>query len=65
MELFIHELDWRVRIFDALSYPTLILSPDRTIIAVNKVFLSKYNVTEEEVIGKTCHDNELPNHSSP
>ena len=65
MELFIHELDWRVRIFDALSYPTLILRPDRTIIAVNKVFLSKYNVTEEEVVGKTCHDDVLPTHSSP
>jgi len=65
MELFIHELDWRVRIFDALSYPTLILSPDRTIIAVNKVFLSKYNVTEKEVVGKSCHDNALPTNSSP
>lgn len=60
MELFLHELDWRIRIFDALSYPTLILSPDRTIIAANKVFLSKYNTTEEQIIGKTCHDTNLP-----
>lgn len=65
MELFLHELDWRIRIFDALSYPTLILNPDRTIIAVNSVYLSKYNTTEDQLLGLTCHDNFLPIHSTP
>lgn len=65
MELSINELDWRVRIFDALSYPTLILSPDRVILAVNRVFLTRFATTEEQVIGKTCFDSELPSHNEP
>lgn len=65
MQLHIQDLEWRLRIFDALSYPTLILTPDRTILAVNKVFLEKYQTTEDQLVGKTCHDNFLPIHSSP
>ena len=27
------EMDWRLKVFDSLSYPTLILSPDRVVVA--------------------------------
>ena len=33
------DIDWRIRVFDSLSYPTRILEPDGTIIAVNDIFL--------------------------
>lgn len=50
------ETDWRLRIFDALSYPTLILSPDRTVLAANSIFYEHNNVSAEEVLGRTCED---------
>ena len=50
------ERDWRTRVFDSLSFPTLILNPDRRILNVNKIFLEKFRTTPEQVIGKTCHD---------
>ena len=28
-------MDWRLRVFDSLSFPTLVLKPDRTIVAAN------------------------------
>jgi len=62
------EIDWRMRVFDSLSFPTLVLSPDRTIISVNRKFLQKIEATAEEVVGRTCrevfyeffYDSELP-----
>ena len=48
------EIDWRIRVFDSLSFPTLILKPNRKIIAANRVFLEKFNADPEEVVGKTC-----------
>ena len=65
MEFSIHELDWRIRIFDALSFPTLILAPDRTIIAVNQIFLDKFHTTEDQLIGHCCHDTVLLKHNLP
>ena len=50
------EFDWKVRVFDTLSFPTLILRPDKTILSVNGNFLKKYGIPKEEVVGKTCHD---------
>ena len=50
------EIDWRLRIFDALSYPTLILAPDRTILAGNAKFYERNQVTPEDVLGKSCED---------
>ncbi len=52
----IAESDWRLRVFDSLSFPTLILKTDRTVIAVNKKFLERNRITDEQIIGKTCQD---------
>jgi len=46
--------DWRMRVFDSLSFPTLILKPDRTIVAANLKFFERTGIPENEVIGKTC-----------
>jgi len=50
------ELDWRMRVFDSLSFPTLILKPDRRIISVNQIFLEKIGATKEEIVGRTCRE---------
>jgi two-component system NtrC family sensor kinase len=62
------EIDWRIRVFDSLSFPTLILRPDRTIVSANRKFLERFDTTEETVVGLTCreffrtfaHDQHLP-----
>ncbi len=46
--------DWRWRVFDSLSFPTLVLRPDRMIVSANRKFLERIGVTETEIIGKTC-----------
>ena len=38
------EIDWRLRVFDSMSFPTIIFQPDKTIIAVNKRYLEKIGV---------------------
>ncbi len=50
------DFDWKVRVFDTLSFPTLILRPDKTILSVNVNFVKRYGIPKEEVVGKTCHD---------
>lgn len=50
------QLDWRFEIFDFLSYPTLVLLPNRTIIGANRKFHEINQTTDDEVIGKTCKD---------
>ena len=50
------QFDWKVRVFDTLSFPTLILRPDKTILSVNRNFVKKYGMAKEQVIGKACHD---------
>ncbi len=49
------EADWRLRVFDALSFPTLILKPDHTILAANKKFYER-NRTGENIVGRTCDE---------
>ena len=51
-----NELDWRVRVFDSLSFPTLILKPDRTIVSVNQIFLTKIGATRNDIVGRTCRE---------
>jgi len=53
-----YEIDWRLRVFDSLSYPTRILLPDGTIIAVNQKYLEDVDSDGEGVIGKKCRDIE-------
>ncbi len=52
----INEVDWRLRVFDALSFPTLILKPDRTILAANKKFHERNRSGKKQIIGRTCKD---------
>jgi len=50
------EIDWRLRVFESLSYPSLVMTPDKVIVAGNQVFLDKYNTTLAQIEGKTCHE---------
>ena len=47
--------DWRNRLFESLSFPTLLLTRDMVVTAVNEKFLDKYGYREEELIGKQCN----------
>jgi two-component system NtrC family sensor kinase len=48
--------DWKTRLFDCLSLPTLILKPNRIVVDVNTNFLEKFKSNKKEIVGKTCHD---------
>ncbi|MEE4241011.1 MAG: PAS domain-containing protein [Desulfopila sp.] len=48
--------DWRLRVFDSLSYPTRILRPDGTIVAVNQRFMEHINQASNDIVGQKCHD---------
>lgn len=50
------EIDWRARVFDSLSFPTLILLPNKTIISANQIFLKRNCVDMNEIAHKTCHE---------
>jgi PAS domain S-box-containing protein len=56
MKLTETDFDWRLRVFDSMSFPSLILKPDKTIIAANQVFLKKLNVEQSQIVGKTCRE---------
>jgi two-component system, NtrC family, sensor kinase len=48
--------DWRLRVFDSLSFPTLILRPDKVIVTANEKLLDKFGVHMKDIVGKTCHE---------
>jgi PAS domain S-box-containing protein len=48
--------NWRLRVFDSLSFPTLILRPDKVIVTANQKLLDRFGVPMEEIVGKTCHE---------
>ncbi|MDM8544589.1 PAS domain S-box protein [Desulfococcaceae bacterium HSG9] len=48
--------DWRFRVFDSLSFPTLILKKNKEIISANKKFLELFQVSGGDLIGKKCYD---------
>lgn len=48
------EADWRLRVFDSLSFPTLILKPDCTIIAANDKFHERYKTNNLEIKSRSC-----------
>jgi two-component system NtrC family sensor kinase len=54
-DLFTAEVDWRVRVFDSLSFPTLIMTPDKKILSANRIFLQKYGMTMAQVVSKRCY----------
>ena len=69
-DMLIDEIDWRLRVFDSLSFPTLILRPDKVIVSANKVFLERYCVDLQAILGKSCfqifyHSEECPNTRCP
>ncbi len=45
---------WRENLFESLSFPTLMLAADTTIVAANKRFLAKHGYRKKEVVGKKC-----------
>ena len=49
------KIDWRKNLFESLSFPTLLLSPEMVVTAVNEKFLDKYGYRQEELIGKQCN----------
>ncbi|WP_163338429.1 PAS domain S-box protein [Desulfopila sp. IMCC35008] len=55
----IDQIDWRIRVFDSLSFPTLVLSRERKVIAANTVFLKRFGTSKEMIIGRSCQDEEL------
>jgi two-component system, NtrC family, sensor kinase len=52
----INEMDWRIQVFDSLSFPTLIMTPDRKIVTANQVFLKNYLMDGHQVVGKYCYE---------
>ncbi len=48
------ELFWRTRLFDSLSYPSVIFNRERTVVGANKKFLDTYKLDEKEIVGKKC-----------
>ncbi len=56
LDMLPEELGWRLRVFDSLSFPTLILKPSGMIVAANKVFLEKYSVSQGKIVGMACHE---------
>ncbi len=62
------EMRWRLRVFDSLSFPTRVLRPDGTIVAVNDVFLQVNRDLTENIVGSTCIEanrRHFPNQTFP
>jgi len=55
-EKVVEEEDWRWRVFDSLSFPTLILRPDKVIVTANQKLLDRFGLPMEEIVGMTCHE---------
>ncbi len=49
------KFDWRNKLFDSLSFPSLILSPEMEVVAANSRFLARYRLTKEQAVGKKCY----------
>ncbi len=47
---------WRYRVFDSLSFPTVVLDTDRNIVSANLRFQSEFGVTESELAGRKCYE---------
>jgi len=48
-------LDWRERLFESLTFPTLIITVDGTIVEPNKRFLKRFSYSKKELRGKKCY----------
>ena len=45
-----------MRVFDSLSFPTLILRPDMVIVTANQKLLDRFGLPMKDIVGKTCHE---------
>ncbi len=59
-----------VSVFDSLTYPSLVMTPDKIIVSGNQVFLDKFKTTLKDIVGKTCHEvfysaQQCPNDKCP
>ncbi len=52
----IDEIDWRIRVFDSLTYPAIIIKPDKTVVAANKKFYETYDSSPSDIVSRKCHD---------
>ncbi len=48
------ELFWRTRIFDSLSYPSVVIKPDKTVTGANRKFYETFKLSRHEIEGKKC-----------
>ena len=49
------EFDWRMKVFDTIPYPSLILTTDKIIVSANRAFLERKKTDLGNVVGQTCH----------
>jgi len=49
------EKDWRIHVFDSLSFPTIIMNTDKIIQNANQIFFEKFS-SKGQIIGRTCHE---------
>jgi len=59
-----------MKVFDSLSYPTLVITPHKIIVSGNQVFFDKFKTTLDDIVGKTCHEvfynaRQCPNKQCP
>lgn len=47
-------INWRLAVFDSLSYPTIIIRPDMTVISANRKFFNTFNFNKTDIVGKKC-----------
>lgn len=47
-------MKWQSRVFDSLSYPSVIIAPDKTIVGANKKFYETFNLSLKEIHGRKC-----------
>ncbi len=45
-----------MRVFDSLSYPTIIIKPDKTVVSANQIFVETFGFRTESLFGKTCSE---------
>ena len=48
------DLSWKLRIFDCLPYPSVIVSSDKTLVGANKKFYETFNLSLKEIYGNKC-----------
>ncbi|MFN2435715.1 MAG: histidine kinase dimerization/phospho-acceptor domain-containing protein, partial [Desulfotignum sp.] len=50
---------WQTRIFDALTYPSVIIDLEKRVVGANKKFYESYKLTPEDILGKKCYHSFL------